>query len=216
MKRGLVRLGLAVLLFTAAWQGATAAGGPSPSAVPSAARARPDYFPLGQNDWWRYLFTNAFKKTGDFTLMVIDFNPSTGLYAIENRSVGFTDYYSRTGGFIFLRKRELKHGTVEFTPPRRYLADPLKVGQAWSWKGPAGDLAESSKVLSEDTVKVPAGTFRAFKVETVARIQKTSQRAPVIRDAWYANNVGMVKSVSKEGVYVSTTELLEYRLHGQP
>lgn len=62
---------------------------------------------------------------------------------------------------------------------------PAVVGSKWD------DGLWAGKVLAEETVQVPAGTFRAFKVEAIGTYQ---QAYTVVGDYWIAPGTGIVKS----------------------
>ena len=93
--------------------------------------------------------------------------------------------------------------------PRALAAYRLSVGASWQWtgKGMMGvDIEESSRVAGSETVEVPAGKFQAMKVET--RIVQGG--TPVTKFYWFANWVGLIKSMTDTGSVKSITELLDY------
>src|SRR4029079_12800427 len=91
-----------------------------------------------------------------------------------------------------------------------YLKNPLAVaGGTWSWKGKGNgglDVDESSTVAGSELVTVPAGKFPAMKVVTKVVQGGTT----VTKTYWYANWIGLVKSMTDTGSVQSTTELVDY------
>jgi hypothetical protein len=68
------------------------------------------------------------------------------------------------------------------------------------------DIEESNTVSGPETVEVPAGKFQAMKVET----HVVQGGTPVTKTYWFANWVGLVKSMTDTGSVKSTTELMDY------
>lgn len=104
----------------------------------------------------------------------------------------------------------------------------LGVGSSWEYsytiKGNmpsqggtmTGDSTVTNKVVGQETVRVSAGTFQAYKVESTFTTKMTmtvSGKAMNLpansfkSTSWYAQGVGMVKSVSEVG----TTELISLK-----
>ncbi|MBF6592891.1 MAG: hypothetical protein IVW51_00410 [Thermaceae bacterium] len=102
----------------------------------------------------------------------------------------------------------------------------LSIGSTWTYSFTLeGDMSTgkinsnvetSSKVVGEETVSVPAGTFKAFKVESTSvmkmsmNINGKTQDLPsntIKSTSWYAPGVGLVKSLSND----ITTELVSLK-----
>ena len=80
-------------------------------------------------------------------------------------------------------------------PPRPLMKLPPRAGQAWSWS-PADSLFElkiTSKWIGEETVKTPAGAYKAWKLQTTT----TGENSEIVTLAWYAPGVGAVRSERK-------------------
>jgi hypothetical protein len=99
-------------------------------------------------------------------------------------------------------------------PSRPQLKLPPKVGQTWSW-APAEsffDLKIVEKWLGEETVKTPAGTYRAWKLQTVT----TGEGFSLTTLTWYAPGVGVVRSERKgqrrDREIKGWTELISYKV----
>jgi hypothetical protein len=98
-------------------------------------------------------------------------------------------------------------------PPRPVMKLPPRVGQTWSWK-PADSLFEltiASKWLGEETIKTPAGTYRAWKLQTVT----TGENSELTAVTWYAPGVGAVRGERKghrgDRQISGWTELISYK-----
>ena len=80
-----------------------------------------------------------------------------------------------------------------------------------------GNVKLAGEIIGEESVTVPAGTFQAMKLRIIQKINITIKingavmpvpQIPFETTAWYAKNVGMVKSVTTSGgATVATTEL---------
>lgn len=83
--------------------------------------------------------------------------------------------------------------------PIPLLQFPLKKGKKWEWSGSFKILVKEitfktqSEVLGEEKIKVPAGTFDAFKVKTQRYF---AGKLGGEETRWYAPGTGMVKSVN--------------------
>jgi len=86
--------------------------------------------------------------------------------------------------------------TARAVPPLPWFTWPLEVGRRWEYQGILEDqqhkdsLRDSYKVVSVESVTVPAGTFRAFKIvrEANGSIMDEYWYAPDVR--WYVKWVG--------------------------
>ena len=124
---------------------------------------------------------------------------------------------------LFYRKRdgawmlERLDGQVDIrvTPPRETFAWPLEVGKTWEQlfvlerprEGRSDSVLRVSRVEAIETVTVPAGTFRAFRV--VARNKWNDQ---VTVESWYAPEVGQVVK-TREPLAAGGEELRELVSH---
>ena len=177
----------------------------------------PDYFPLRVGDWWKYRSTTAEGKQSEFTIKVLSADKQadgTNLYLVETLSTfqPIHDWYSKPLGQVLMHRIAYPKNEAlkaDYQPVKQYLKNPLSVGASWEWKGKGMmgvDIEESSRVTGTEAVEVPAGKFQAMKVET----KVIQGGTPVTKTYWFANWVGMVKSVTDTGSVKSTTELLDY------
>jgi hypothetical protein len=144
-----------------------------------------------------------------------------GMLALEQSNLRFAD--ARSG----VRAETTARSGVTIPAAERW-----RVGESWetgyeisvslppSATGPggtgAGTFGAKSRITGEETVTVPAGTFRALKVESVIDMRLTLRvgQATVPSNTkakdttWFAEGVGKIKSVTSSDFAVATTELL--------
>ena len=177
----------------------------------------PDYFPLRVGDWWKYRSTTADGKQSEFTIKVLSDekqSDTTSRYLVETLTTfqPIHDWYSKPNGWVLMHRIAYPKNEAlkaDYQPVKQYLKNPLSVGSSWEWKGTGMmgvNIEESSRVTGSELVEVPAGKFQAMKVET----KVIQGGTPVTRTYWFANWVGMVKSMTDTGSVKSTTELLDY------
>ena len=113
-------------------------------------------------------------------------------------------YHVLTSGTqeLFYRKSDLAYShetkdgelVTRSMPPRLYLVWPLGVAGAWAqtyrFERPAAkasyDASYGANVEAEETVTVPAGTFRTLKI-----VYRHPSTKSVIREQWYSPDVRM-------------------------
>lgn len=177
----------------------------------------PDYFPLRVGDWWKYRSTTADSKQSEFTVKVLGVvkqGDGTNLYQVETLSTfqPIHDWYSKPIGWVLMHRTAYPKNEAlkaDYQPVKQYLKNPLSVGASWGWKGTGMmgiDIEESSRVTGSEAVEVPAGKFQAMRVET----KVVQGGTPVAKTYWFANWIGLVKSMTDTGSVKSTTDLLDY------
>ena len=182
----------------------------------------PDYYPLRVGDWWKYQSTTADGKQSEFTMTVLaDEKQADGavFHKVEIKStIPIHEWYSKPSGWVLWHREFYTSNEsmkVAFEPVRQYLKNPLTTGATWSWKGKGMmgvDIDESNQVIGSEAVEVPAGKFQAMKVET-----KVTQGGQLVtKTYWYANWVGLVKSMTESGPVKSTTVLVDYSFKKKP
>jgi hypothetical protein len=89
-------------------------------------------------------------------------------------------------------------GKLVYDPPHRLLKLPAKEGETWEVEARATAANPSRKVKyttgKEEEVEVPAGKFKAVRVE----IEDTINGAVLRATYWYASGAGMVKIVAHD------------------
>ena len=175
----------------------------------------PDYYPLRVGDWWKYQSTTGEGKQSDFTMTVLaDEKQADGtvLHKVEIKSTTpIHEWYSKGNGWVLWHKEAYaaNNMNVTFEPARQFLKNPPTPGSSWSWKGKgmmSVDIDESNQAVSSEVVEVPAGKFEAIKVVT----QVTQGGQSLTKTYWYANWVGLVKSITESPSFKSTGVLMDY------
>jgi hypothetical protein len=81
---------------------------------------------------------------------------------------------------------QLKSGATAYATPISLLRLPAKEGDTWEWTHPISKAKRSYKTVKEEVVEVPAGKFKAVRVDTVIDDEGTYTD-------WYAPGLGSVK-----------------------
>lgn len=194
---GLVPLSLSFWACTAprppSWDGPTAQPGGAHAPVTAASvNAPPEWRP---GDRWVYEWTSG----SDSGIKIVEI--------LENKQVNGVQYWvARVSGVEHyeLYTRDLhwaaavRNSTIEarMVPPRPWFVWPLEVGRRWGGRGTFEDRGgrklhdDRFTVLTAETVEVPAGRFRAFKVirETDAGDSDAYWYVPEVR--WYVRWAG--------------------------
>jgi hypothetical protein len=193
-------IALAVFLLT----NTTNAAKPKPAAG--------DYFPLRVGDSWNYRHTSG---ESEYSLKVLSEEKQpdgSSRYEVELLSgVKIISWFSKPSGWVLLHwQRYPEHEGLEakYEPPKQYLQNPLVAGTKWEWQGKdhtQTEFIEKNQVVGFENVTVPAGKFRAMKVVT-----GVSGGARMTKTYWYAEGVGLVKSMTDGGQIKYGFELVDY------
>jgi hypothetical protein len=173
----------------------------------------PDYFPLRVGDSWTYRSTSGETK---YSLKVLGEEKQadgTIRYLVEKLAGAIVHMlFSKTSGWVLMHsERYPEHEGLEakYEPARQYLKNPLVAGSKWEWKGKDStqtEVEENNQVVGLEKVAVRAGKFRAMKV--VSRV--TGAATPMTRTYWYADGVGLVKTMTEAGQIKYGWELADY------
>jgi hypothetical protein len=173
----------------------------------------PDHFPLRVGDSWTYRNTSGDTQ---YTVKVAGEEKQadgTIHYLVEKLAgAKVLTWFSKADGSVLMHlERYPEHEGLEmkYEPARQFLKNPLVAGAQWGWTGKdvtQTDLEEDNQVTGPEDVTVPAGKFRAMKV--VTRVAVTT--APLTKTSWYADGVGMIKSMSDAGQIKYGWELVDY------
>jgi len=179
---------------------------------PKPAKTAADYFPLRVGDSWTY--RNS--EEGGYTLKVLSEEPHAGgpsRYVVELLSgVKILHIFSKQNGWVLFHSESYpEHEGLQasYEPPKQYLPNPLIAGQAWTWSGKDPtqvEHQERSRAVGAEEVKVPAGKFRAMKVVT----EVAGGGAKKTTTSWYADGVGLVKTMTDGGQIKYGSELTDY------
>ncbi|MFA5935357.1 MAG: hypothetical protein WC787_00660 [Patescibacteria group bacterium] len=141
----------------------------------------------------------------------------------ENGAIKSTGYFDIAQAFTGM---EMSFDTISMEG--EILPSDLAIGRAWNLAteveihttnaqmkamldGRRQKSNIASKVIGEETVTVPAGTFNALKIEQTITMESAVMGAhsTTTANAWYVKDVGLVKSDSTFGTTVSTMEAME-------
>ena len=183
------------------------------SALAEKPKPAADFFPLRVGDSWTYRNSEG---GADYTLKVLREEPQQGAatrYLIEMLAgVQVHSWFSKADGWVVLHGEKYpEHEGLEakYEPPKRYLPDPLVPGAKWNWQGKdhtQTERSEQSHVEGFEEVTVLAGKFRALKVVSLM----TGAATPMTRTYWYADGVGLVKTMTDAGKIQYSSELVDY------
>jgi len=172
-----------------------------------------DFFPLRVGDSWTYRHLNG---EGQHTLKVLSEEKQADgsiRYVVETQE-GLTvhTWFSKANGWVLMHKErypEHENLLADYEPARQYLQNPLIAGAKWEWNGKDStltDVHENNQVIGFEKITVPAGTFRAMKVES----KVAGGKARMTRTYWYADGVGLIKSTTEGGQVKYGWELADY------
>jgi hypothetical protein len=197
---------------------------PTPPAAPNQAQPTEvaggvAWFPLDPNRRWVYTVTSRIESTGEagepeeathsldvyvadpqvvdgHTTAVLEWKLDGDLaqrcYFVTREEGGTRTLYcvKRIHGFGEHMK---EYALAEWQPNAR---EDLAVGQEWTWQGKAGPTAgrQTFKVVREEEVVTPAGTYRALVLQIEFEGEDES-RGTMTR--WLARGIGIVREVSE-------------------
>ena len=169
--------------------------GSAPRLKEEAART---YFPMTVGDRWvvemRYATTSS-----EYTEAVTAVEKADGgtVVTVARGTEGQPDSLSQvkvTNEGLF---RVSNLGTT-YDPPYCILKFPVKPGQAWTSEVTSGGAVRTTfkyKAVEEEDVEVPAGKFRAVRLEVDIDTRGQARKSVI----WYAPRVGIVKMDHQDG-----------------
>lgn len=122
-------------------------------------------------------------------------------------------YVSSTRDVLLIEAEAAGRAAV-LNPPRPVMLLPATQGKTWTWspKNAPVELNWADQWIGEETARVPAGTFRAWKLKSVMK----RGDATFILETWYALGVGIVKierEVTRPGMdQEGKSELVSYKI----
>jgi hypothetical protein len=116
--------------------------------------------------------------------------------SVKGHQVARRDVVKVSDAGMFL----VESGTAHYDPPIRRLPLPLKVGDTWEWEKP-GVAKWKYKAIKEEEVEVPAGKFKALRVEGEGTIQEPAIKAvrPAKVTEWVSPGYPTIKTITKVG-----------------
>jgi hypothetical protein len=168
----------------------------------------PDYFPLKAGTKWVFQVDQGGKKL-KFSNQIAKVESTDGkslalLETTVNGEVTETVHLAATDKGIF---RHRING-IELTPPVCFLKYPLKKDDTWETESTIGNepLKIKGKVFDAEDVTVPAGKYKAFRVE----LETSAAGMRATTTFWFAPDVGVVKQSAENGGKTITAELEKF------
>lgn len=167
----------------------------------SALAAGEDLFPAKLGNTWTLKGTagtvplnmdatiTSSKTVGNKTTVVVHWTQN-GSSQEESYSITPTEVARETTGLA---------GSSVITPPLPIIKYPMTPGKTWNWKGSLKSPTQTVNATAllktgpRETVKTPAGEFKACKVDLYLTITQGSKSTQVKNSYWFAPRVGMVK-----------------------
>jgi hypothetical protein len=213
MRRSGVKTGLALVLLC--WLFAFSGCRRNP---PSARGDTENLFPLKPGIAWTYeakleglvagqRLDQNLRMEARLTSVRKQGNRTTGVIStVIDEKPGGDDHYIVTEREV-LRARTGPGGQGSLTPPMPILHFPVRVGDAWKWRGrmklPRGVDADADakiRVVERKELTTPAGTFPAYRVEMQVRAEAQGMKLEFPAQIWYAPHYGMVQLETTIGV----------------
>ena len=169
-------------------------------------------------DEWSYRWQSPEGK-GTFVWVVDRFENTDGIDSVVVKSGSRESFYRREDGAL---RHSTVNGRVEsrFNPPFLSLPFPLEVGKEWHpdyarelpMARQTTERLLDCRVDGEESVTVPAGTFRTFHVIC------NNQRSKLLNfELWYAPEVGhMVKERTRFSYGIRERELTGFKFAERP
>jgi hypothetical protein len=188
-------------LLVAAIAGVLFGGSAVPAPRPKDEPVPPDYYPAAVGTVWVYDMNNG---NGEQVRRVSAVEDKDGAKVVTLEERGATRWIPAERAAVSpsgVRLIEFAGHTVE---PYVSLKYPVRAGDTWDFDMPPQvgltGYSGTVTVLGEEVVEVPAGKFKAVKVE---RILKTEDGKPLAKPTkitvWFAEGVGRVKVSNSAG-----------------
>lgn len=181
LRRLSVRWVLVIIVISLAW--------------PLTAGPAPSYFPLTPGATWTRKGDDgtqvSARVAGPKTVASVRCTVLETKTIRPDRQTTSRNCYQATDRELLLIEAEAEGRTVVLNPPRPVMQLPPAAGRTWTWnrKNAPSDAKVTDQWLSEEEVRVPAGTFRAWKLRSETKRGDTT----FTLSTWYAPGVGIVK-----------------------
>lgn len=212
-----------LLLFVGASTAQTQSSSPAPATADSTAQETMEEVQVG--DHWTYEFRDDISGDVKSLLTQTVTDVSASEIGVRTTRAGNTS----SGFQTFDRSWNLIGSGVHRHSPNdgSGIRAPLAVGKTWSLKsndingtsGFSGRRSGTSKVITQESVTTPAGTFETFRIDTSMQLRNANNatdKAEIVMQTWYAPAIDhWVKRsvIMRSGGRVrenNTVELVEY------
>jgi hypothetical protein len=178
-------------------------------------------------DHWTY--ENKDEVTGEvkstLTQTVTDVSGSDVAMRVDFQGSSNSNYLTFDSSWNLKESGDVRYDPNDGTGVRL----PLAVGKSWSFKATSVNAARgfsakfsgTSKILAQETVTTPAGTFETFKIETSTQFHSANnptKKVLVMQQMWYAPSINhWVKRsfVSQEGGHVRNNSIIALMDYGR-
>ena len=159
-----------------------------------------DFFPLTDGARWDYLELSNSEPCIQY-IQAIAQGDGTEWRSTVNGDSWWSLFQSDANG-ISLISENYGNGTTTYNPAPLWLPGTMAIGGTYPISGSYSGAVEGSvsgtiTVLKVETVRVPAGTFRCLKVQTVIDEQETAHSNHETWTFWLARYIGIVAADGK-------------------
>ncbi|WP_395089175.1 hypothetical protein [Armatimonas sp.] len=181
--------------------------------------------PTSPNSHWTYRLTNEENGIEEVTVLPSRLIDGQTALVLSGKRKGAPDREE----LFYVTNNEIAQFSagaaekVTLKPPMPILRFPLKFDETLSWQGGVslrGALVPSrskSRLRCVEKIKVPAGTFTAYRVDTILETRLTDGLAHFWVTRWFAPGVGVVRTrylvkAPGQAERVFTKDLLKYKI----
>lgn len=165
----------------------------------------PNFYPLKEGNAWHYR-ADINGKTGNYVGRIAKME--MGMAVLEGAMDGkviATEHLSQAKEGILRHK----YNGMGVDPPLLLLPYPVKAKDKWSGKLKIGPIeAQYAAESREEKVKVPAGEFKAIRVD----ISMVEMGNKVSTSYWFVQDIGFVKQTVQLGTINIVVELEKHTL----
>jgi len=171
-----------------------------------------DYFPARKGAKWTYQVTDDGKKSTQVVSVAdVSQQGTKTVVKLEDRDGDRLrmDVVTIADGFVL---RDSRAG-VQYAPALPLFKTTLSAGDRWKIKSRISDMTFDGEavVLDSVEVQVPAGSFRAYRIMTLTRVE--TEAADSITVLWLAPDVGIVKTLTSYKGSCRVTELTKFNVN---
>jgi hypothetical protein len=186
-----------------------------------AQKSAADYWPIKAGSVWKFVTISGGSKIYGTTKVTRVVKDSQGAVATITETIGqnpgFTEKYrvSKQGVFRLVTGA---NASIRLDPPLPILKSPFKIGDAWDWSGKMSMAGQDNDAMGHitvsgpETVKTPAGTFKAIKIHFLMTIDMNGQKMEIPTDYYLVAGVGMVRQTAQVGELAVDAKLVSMKL----
>lgn len=186
-----------------------------------AQKSAADYWPMKAGSVWKFVTVSGGSKIYGTTKVIRVVKDAQGAIATITQTIGqnpgFTEKYRINKQGIF-RLGTGANASIRLDPPLPILKSPFKIGDEWDWSGKMtmarqeNDAMGHVTVSGPETVRTPAGTFKAIKIHFLMTIDMSGQKMEIPTDYYLVAGVGMVRQTVQVGELAVDAKLVSMKL----